>query len=175
MSDRRQWTDRGRPYGARVIRPLPAALALAAVLALTGCGGGDQPAAAPSPSTSSAAPATSAATPRNEVECVNIDRAYNAWSAFRPVTADQVAAMNLGDVQREMEKGKAFLGDVTGYPNQAAKVLATTIAEYNFEVSLANMQVTMGGEMKPEQAKKVADAGLAVYASYQQWRAGTCS
>jgi hypothetical protein len=155
-----------------VIRPLPA-VALAAVLALTGCASDPKPSAAPSPSAPSLLP-TSAA-PRNEVECVNVDRAYSAWASFRPSSAGEVAALNLGGVQREADKGKTFLDDVTGYSDQPSKVLASAVAAYNFEVSLGNLQTSLDGQMKAEQAAKIAAAGQKIDLAYQAWRTGTCT
>ncbi|MFI6819709.1 hypothetical protein ACIBJE_02005 [Micromonospora sp. NPDC050187] len=165
--------DTGR-YRAPVTRSLPATIAaLVLTVSLAACGGDEtgQPTAA----ASSSAPAATSAAPRNEVECVNINRAHNAWE--RPSllrTADEIAAMNEGAVRLAMEDGKNYLNAVTGYDDQPSKELASAIAQYNVEISFVNLQVVMGDGVDQEQAEKTAAAVAKVMNSYQAWKTATC-
>lgn len=147
------------------------AFATITLLALAGCGGGE-PTAAPFAGTKTTSTLDAAA----QVECVNIERAYNAWNTLRrPHTAADVAALNKFTVKRVMEDGKSFLDAVTGYPDQASKVLASAIAEYNVELAMVNVQATMNGEIGDEQARKTGTAASEVEGAYQAWKSSTCS
>lgn len=151
------------------------AAALLATAALAGCGD-SKPAATASPSTSPSPTASPAGRAANEVECVNVERAYNAWvGPFLPSTAADVAKMNDADVKRAMEDGDGFANAVKGYQDQPSKKLVVAIAGYNFELSLANVQLTIGGSLDAEQADKVAGAVTTTHSSYQEFVKATCS
>lgn len=159
-------------YGAPVIRRIPATLTAVLALAATlaGCGSNDT-----TEPTSSAPTMTATKAPRNEVECVNINRAHNAWDGPGLLyTATQIADMNDLQTKMAMEAGKKYLDDVTGYDDQPSKELASAIAAYNFEIALVNAQVVIGGGVKADQAKKTEDAVAKVISSYRAWKSATC-
>lgn len=122
------------------------------------------------------APTTSAAvSAENLVECVNIERAYNAWNSGAPRTAADMAVLNEVTVGMRMDDGEDFLSAVSGYTDQASKALAVAIAEYNVELGLANLQMTLGGEVEAKQAAEVTAAAERLGDEYSRFRAATCS
>jgi hypothetical protein len=156
-------------------RALPA-LAVALLLTLAGCSGDSPEAAArPSHSTASPTPAATTANP-NQLECVNIDRAFNAWDGpFLPSTAEQLLAAHKGVMDSLMDEGKDLADDVQGYTDQPSKNLSVAVAEYNFELSLANVQLTAGDEIRPEQAGKVIETIEKIRSEYRAFKAATCA
>ena len=152
-----------------------AVIAIAGVAYALGRGGSDP---APRTAAATSAPSASATTGRPaavQVECTNIDRAHNAWAGLSlPSTAADVKALNEVTVKMAMDDGKDYLNAVEGYDDQPSKGLAVAIAEYNFELSIVNVQVTMGSRADAEQAAKVEQAVAAVAEKYQTWRTETC-
>lgn len=134
--------------------------------------GGDKPAGTPAAATTT----TPALSPEAQVECVNVEKAYNAWNGIRSIkTAADVTALN--DLTGEMlaDDGKTFLDAVSGYNDQPSKELAVAIASYNFELSLIKFQLTVGGKIvDSEQPAKVAEAAGKVRDAYAAFRKDTC-
>lgn len=158
----------------RILHASAAATLLA--LSLAGCGDAKSTAAAKARPSASPSPSPSKSRDVNQVECVNLDRAYNAWEGPNaPRAAADVAGWNLGAVEYAMEDGKTFLNAVTGYNDQPSKVLASAVAEYNFELSLANFQVTTGDAVDADQTEKVATAAGKVRDAYKAIGSSTCS
>lgn len=140
-----------------------------------GCGEPD-----PTPRAAAATSSAPAATPStrsaaDQVECTNIDRAHNAWAGLSlPSTAADVKALNEVTVKMAMDDGDSYLDAVKGYDDQPSKALASAIAAYNFELSLVNMQVTMGSEVDDDQAATVEQAVATVADKYQAWHVALC-
>ncbi|MEU5962637.1 hypothetical protein ABZ777_15625 [Micromonospora parva] len=152
-------------------RYLTAALLLAATLA--GCSSDPEPGATASPAPSSSASTRPAAI---EVECANIDRAHNAWDGpRRAASAAQVALWNEGEAKAAMEGGEDYLKAVSGYQDQPSKVLARAVAEYNYELSVVNVEAVIGDGISEEQAGKAAAAAGSVGDAYRAWRSATCA
>lgn len=105
--------------------------------------GDDQPAGTPAAATTTG-PALS---PEAQVECVNVEKAYNAWNGIGSIgTAADVAALNDLTGKMRADDGETFLEAVTGYSDQPSKELAVAIAAYNFELGLINFQLTAAGK-----------------------------
>ncbi|MBG6070061.1 hypothetical protein [Micromonospora ureilytica] len=151
-----------------------AALTLAVAVATAGCGGDAEPGATATSSAPSASTSTRPAAV--EVECVNIDRAHNAWDGPRRAqSAAEVAGWNELDIKMAMETGEDYLKAVSGYESQPSKTLAVAIAEYNFELSLVNAEAVIGDRIGEEQAGKAAAAAGSVGDAYRAWRSATCA
>lgn len=167
---------RGRRRWAWIVAAAVAVLAVAASAYAIGRSGSDPTPKAAAATSTPAAPATTGQPAATQVECANIDRAHNAWAGFSlPSTAADVAALNEGTVKMAMDDGRDYLNAVEGYQDQASKSLASAIAAYDFELSLVNVQVTMGSPVDKDQAMKVERAVATVTDKYQTWRAATCS
>ncbi|MEW2382306.1 hypothetical protein AB0873_09470 [Micromonospora sp. NPDC047707] len=148
-------------------------IAAAAYLLGRGTSGTEQTATASA--TSPTAAATTGRPAAIEVECTNIDRAHNAWEGpSLATTAAEFADFNELDAKMAMDDGKTYLDAVSGYTDQPSKELATAIAQYNYELSLVNVQVVIGDGVSAEQASKTADAVTKVVQSYNAWKAATC-
>jgi hypothetical protein len=153
--------------------------AFAVVLfALSACSRGGEAAPTGAPSTTGAKPATTAAAApsRDEIMCSNIERAFNAWdsSINTPGAGADVVAMTEVHTGWAMEEGGKLLDAIEGYENQLAKDLAVKVAEYNSELSLANVQATMSGAIEVDQANKVGGAATQVRSSYSAFNRGVC-
>src|SRR5690606_28335701 len=101
---------------------------------------------------------------------------YSAWDTHdRPRTAADFSALD--DVRLEwlMEDGDELADAVTGYDSQASRTLALAVAEYNYQLSAANVAVVLGGGMDSEQAQALASAAAALEREYQAWESATCS
>jgi hypothetical protein len=120
-----------------------------------------------------------AATPARSAspECVAIDRAYHAWdnlSLPQSVDGFQLDTTEVS-IRRVMEDGDLLYNSVDGYTDQAAKDLTLSVAEYNVEVSTANLMFTVKGEIERDQAVKVMTALEKVRSDYVAWRKVTCA
>lgn len=115
------------------------------------------------------------ARPRNEVECVNVARAFNAWDGRAPATASDVLAYDEVTIQMRMDGGRSFLDDVRGYDDHPSKSLAVAVADYNVSLSLVNLQISMVGHTDVERSQEVALKAAGVRTSYQQFKAATCT
>lgn len=145
------------------------ALAVAAVAVLAGCGNGDDTAPA------AAAPTPVATTANaNQVECVNIERAYNAWSMGRLFSAEDFAAANDFHIKGEMDDQKEFLSEVSGYSDKPSKTLAVAVAELGVELGMLNVQLTLSGESESDQVVKAAAAMVKVQEDYDAWKSAIC-
>ncbi|MFG3710836.1 hypothetical protein [Micromonospora sp. NPDC047730] len=166
---------------------LPLVAALLAAVALAGCSDSEPTATTPtspgaSAATSPTASATAAASPspssswrRNSLQCGHVERAYTTWNGDRvPATAADVQKFDEVDLKRTMNDSKVFMDAVTGYGDQASKDLVVAVAEYNVEVGMANLQLTVDGKLDGEQAGKVAKAATGVHAAYRKFVEATC-
>ena len=126
---------------------------------------------------SSATPPAAATAPRSaSPECVAITRAYQAWDTLtlpRSVDGFQLESTEVS-LSILTEVGKTLLDNVGGYDDQASKVLASAVAMYNAEVSMAKVQFTLIGEIERDQAVAVMEALERVRMDYLAWRTATC-
>ncbi|MEK8109204.1 hypothetical protein NKG94_39870 [Micromonospora sp. M12] len=152
------------------------ATALSVAVALTGCGSNNEPSAAPSSSPTAASASATVRPAAIEVECANIDRAHNAWDGPRRAeSATEVTLWNELEIKMAMEGGEDYLKAVSGYEDQPSKVLARAVAEYNYELSVVNVEAVIGDGISEEQADKAAAAAGSVADAYRAWRSGTCA
>lgn len=140
-------------------------LVLATVIAaLAGC-------SAPANETDPASSSTTTQTSNpNHVECVNIERAYNAWVWKPSSSVDFTEA----EVRRWMEDGDNFATAVEGYKDQPSLRLSAAIAEYNYELSLANFALVSRGAVPEERVSGVLAVLGRVNAAYDAFKRRTC-
>lgn len=151
---------------------LPLVIISASILAITGCGDTpvNEPAAAmPSPAATTGPPAAT------QVECVNVERAYTAWSRGAIGAGTNAANLNDLTVKMAMDDGKSFLDDVTGYPDQASKALAAAVADYNYQLSIVNVGVTISGEADQDAVHDAIASTAKIQSAYDTFKSGTCA
>lgn len=170
---------------ARMAGPLPrrsrtglvVALVVAALVLLAGVGiiayalGTHR---APATSTSQA-PAVPVA---NQVECVNVERVFNAWSdrPGLPGSAADVIALDRVTMGALTNDGTALLTAVTGYNDQPSKELAVAVADYNVALGFVNLELTVTGKIeRGENPDKLIAAIGKVREAYGSFRSRTCA
>ncbi len=133
--------------------------------------GGTSPAAAQPSTTTAAGPKA------NEVECVNVQRAYNAWNDLGlPKSSADVVALNEVTMSILTDDAKAFLAAVTGYDDKPSKQLAVAIAQYNFDLGLVNLELSVKGKIEPGERPDTVFASMGkVHEAYRAFKAATCT
>ena len=122
-----------------------------------------------------AAPSTAAPNP-NQVECVNIERAYRAWDGLSlPRFPSGVLMLNRVSMDMLTDDGHDFLSDVEGYEDRPSKVLALVVATYNVELGFANVQLTLSGRIDIQQAEEVVAAIREVDDAFTAFKTSTCA
>jgi hypothetical protein len=123
------------------------------------------------------ASATHSSSNTNQVECVNVERAYNAWNGALSLPGDAAGVKALRKVEIEvlMDDGKSFLENVQGYSDQRSKELASAVANYNVEISMANVAITLVGKIDNDIASSVVAAIAGVRDSYAAFKSSTCA
>ena len=121
------------------------------------------------------APSTAAPNP-NQVECVNIERAYRAWDGLSlPRFPSGVLMLNRVSMDMRTEDGHDFLSDVEGYEDRPSKVLAFAVAKYNVALGFANVQLTAAGRIDLQQAEDVVAAIREVDDAFTAFKTSTCA
>jgi hypothetical protein len=120
---------------------------------------------------------TSAVPNSNQVECVNVERAYNAWKGALALPPDRagVQALRKLDIEMLTDDGGAFLGDVEGYQDQTSKILAFAVADYEAKLALANVAFSLGGKIDSDSADGVVAAITRLHDAYRAFKASTCA
>ena len=122
-----------------------------------------------------APPAAAATTNPNEVECVNVQRAFTAWDGpYRLKTAEEFAKFNEVDAISEVKAQEEFLAAVSGYSDQPSKKLRVALAGLGVELGMLNINITIGGEVQPGQPEKTATAVENVHRDYAAWKTAIC-
>jgi hypothetical protein len=142
--------------------------AVAAAGLLVGCGAdadGDQVAGRTTASSSTVtAPSVD---PQVQVECSNVERAYNAWY-WEPVSSADWAQFQ---VSRRQDQGEDFHDAVVGYSDPAAVDLVVAIADYNLELAFVSANYVAVGSADTADAE---DARVAVVDAYEAFQSTTC-
>lgn len=141
-------------------------LSVVVVPVVAGCSGaavGDEPRPAPT-TTTSTAPALDTET---QVECSNVERAYNAWH-WEPMSSADWAQFQ---VKMRMDDGDAFHDAVEGYTDKPVLDLVVAVANYNYELSLLNANYVAQGSADPAAAE---EARVAVVDAYETFQTETC-
>lgn len=142
-------------------------LGVAVMFLLASCGS-DTSTASGTMASSSSAPSVDAAI---QVECVNVERAYNAWEPTAPTQAQGLTELR---VRMLMDDGDAFLRAVEGYQDQASKDLAVAISAYNYDMAVINANFAASGLAEG----KVVDGMLAkvgqVRGAFASFKFETC-
>lgn len=126
---------------------------------------------------SSETPTTPALPAETTVECVNIRRAYTAWSSADrlPETPDDVRTINEVTVGLWKRDGDRLLEAVTGYDDQPSKTLAVAVAEYNVAVSLAAIPVGVGMTPTDDTVDKVLNGVVDIHSAYARFNSEVCT
>ncbi|HEU5469287.1 MAG TPA: hypothetical protein VFV67_01440 [Actinophytocola sp.] len=137
-----------------------------AVLAAAAAGCSDNPSkAAPTTVTVATQPSP------NQVECSNVERAYNAWK-WTPTSSLDFTDFN---VRRLAEKGGDFYKAVEGYRDKGATGLALEIARYNYDLSVLNATYVASGSAPGELTTKVVSGVEEINNAYATFRRDTCA
>lgn len=143
---------------------------VAAVGLLAGCGAsadGDDQGAPRNSTPSSTTPVAPSVDPQVQIECANVERAYNAW-VWEPVSSVDWAEFQ---VQMRLDDGEAFHDAVEGYTDAAALDLVVAIADYNLELAMVNANYAAQGSADTTAAE---DARVAVVGAYEAFQQQTC-
>lgn len=135
---------------------------LAALLLTTVACGTDDPPQHPSGSVR-----TTTIDPEVQIECSNVERAYNAWH-WEPQTS---ADWSLGQVRYHLDNGEAFHDAITGYTDKPALDLVVAVAQYNYEMSLVQADMTIKGSADTAAAES---ARTDVVDAFEAFQRATC-
>lgn len=156
------------------MRRLIALLVLILGLAVAaGCSGNDDLVEGEATPTAdlSAASAEVVVDDKTVIECANVERAYNAWEWEPSSSLDFSAA----SIARKMDQGDEFLSEVKGYTDDPALGLASAIADYNYQLALANATMAIEGSLASDDIDPVVMALSSVTEAYDMFRSDTCS
>ncbi|MFL6144108.1 MAG: hypothetical protein ACJ72N_19865 [Labedaea sp.] len=151
------------------VRSALAGLSLAAAIAAAGCGTSSPPPPPPPPAAAATATVSPSTNP-NQIECSNVERAYNAWR-WTPSSSLDFTEFN---VRRLMESGDDFRKAVAGYKDKPALALALAISQYNYDMSLVNASYAASGNASSGMTKRVVDGVGKIDGSYTSFRFENC-
>lgn len=112
-----------------------------------------------------------------QMECTTIKREYDAWRKADGLgELDRLRKISASFATKEaLDDGGAFAKAVTGYPDEASKILAVAVATYNFEVSMLNLQATATHDYEDASYQKAMAAQGEVNTAFNNFWAKTCS
>jgi len=156
-----------RCVGMRSFRVLAGCCGL--VLTLAACTADPQPAAAP---TSQAAVANPI-----QVECLNVERAYLAWSQAQALPHDAAGVLALAEAELQMLKDDAdtFANDVEIYEDPPSMVLAAAVGRYNADLAITIFTSGIMGKIDADRAAAVAMSISEIHSMFRAFMTSNCA
>lgn len=121
--------------------------------------------------------AAATASVETQLECTTIRREFDAWTNRTPGLTElpQWRDVDPGfPIKSAMEDGDALYKAAHGYRDQPSKELALAVAEYNAEVSMLNVEITLGGKYTDANYDKAMSARSKVQQVYGSFAKQTC-
>lgn len=127
--------------------------------------------------TSTAAASPSALPVDVQVECESIRHQHEVWEAGRD-NLDRLSQLQPSSAQFEAERleqdGKAFFDAVTGHPDQSSRELAAAVAQYNVDIGMVGLELTIASSFNKTNHDKAVGSWLSAEAAYGRFLQITC-